>query len=235
MKKWVTSLLIALFASVTILPTVSAASFWNNVDRQEQQKQENERLRREQQERERQEKERKERERQEQIKKRPPQKPQKPPQQQPPKLPQQPQRPPQQQPPKQPQRPPKHPQQRPQHSWNHPSYRNPQWRQDVRRDAPPFQWYEKRSRYSAPGYRMEPIYDRSWNDRFPGLRAYRWQDRPDRGFWYRGHRITDAVMFYDAFDDLVSVGFMYNGVFMFVRDDNNAFENRDSFFLTWWH
>lgn len=216
MKKWLTSFLIVLFASVTILPTVSAASFWKNVDRQEQQKQENERLKREQQERERQEKERRERERQEQIKKRPPQ-------QQPPRHPQQ------------PQRPPKHPQQRPQHSWDHPSYRNTQWRQDARRDAPPFQWYEKRSRYSAPGYRMEPIHDRSWNDRFPGLRAYRWQDRPDRGFWYRGHRITDAVMFYDASDDLVSVGFMYNGVFMFVRDDNNAFENRDSFFLTWWH
>lgn len=235
MKKWIASFLFVLFASATILPTVSAASFWNNVDKKEQQKQQDQRQMREQQERERQERERQEkerkerarqeRERQEQMKKRPPQHPQQPPRQQ---HPQQPHQPPKQQPPQ-------HPQQRPHHSWDNPSYKHPQWRQNSRRNAPPFQWYEKRSRFDAPGYRMQPINDRAWHDRFPGLRPYRWQDRSDRGFWYRGYRVTDAVMFYDAFDDLVGVGFIYNGAFIFIRDDNNAFENRDSFFVSWWH
>lgn len=126
------------------------------------------------------------------------------------------------------------PERRPHHSWSNSSFRHPNWRRNVHRDPLPFRWYEKRSRFAGHGYRMVPIHDYAWNNRFPGLRAYRWYDRADRGFWYRGHRITNAVMFYDNSDELVSVGFMHNGAFIFLRDDDNAFENRDSFFMAWW-
>jgi hypothetical protein len=40
-------------------------------------------------------------------------------------------------------------------------------------------------------------------------------------------------MFYNDSDELVSVGFMHNGAFLFIRDDDDGYENRDSFFLSW--
>ena len=54
------------------------------------------------------------------------------------------------------------------------------------------------------------------------------------GFWYQGRRVTDAVMFYNKSDELVSIGFMHNGGFIYIRDDNRGYKNDDSFFFSWW-
>jgi hypothetical protein len=97
----------------------------------------------------------------------------------------------------------------------------------------PFRWHQN-SVWFADRYRMERLYGRDWDDRFPGLRVYRWYDRDDGGFWYHGHRIRHALMFYNEDDEFVSVGFVFNGVFIFLRDDNLGYENHDSFFISWW-
>jgi len=76
---------------------------------------------------------------------------------------------------------------------------------------------------------MEPYRDRDWEQRFPGLHSYRWHDshRYDQGFfWYRGVRINDAVLFYDDWDELVGVGFMYDGAFVFIRDDYSVHQHQ---------
>nr|WP_169718016.1 hypothetical protein [Sporomusa silvacetica] len=87
----------------------------------------------------------------------------------------------------------------------------------------PFRWYEHHDRYYG-----ERINDNEWADRFPGLQPYRWHGE---NFWYRGYHVTDAILFYNDSDELVSVGFMNNGEFVFVRDDNESYENNDFFFL----
>jgi len=93
----------------------------------------------------------------------------------------------------------------------------------------PFRWHERHDRFAAERYQMERIHDRGWGERFPGLRSYRWHDSYGEGFWYQGQRISDAVFFYNPLGELVGVGFMHHGVFIYLRDDNACFENRDSF------
>lgn len=116
--------------------------------------------------------------------------------------------------------------------WDHPSYRSNSWHK-TQHAALPFTWYEHRDRFYRPGHRIERIHDNRWSNRFPGLYAYRWQDIHGNGFWYQGRYVKDAVMFYNDSDELVSVGFMHNGAFLFIRDDDGGYENRDSFFLSW--
>lgn len=120
------------------------------------------------------------------------------------------------------------------HNWSHSAYRQDNWRPvDHRPDRMPFRWHERRDHFSPADYRMERIYHRDWEDRFPGLHPYRWHGEYGRDFWYRGHRVTDAVMFYNDSDELVSVGFWHDGAFILIRDDDRSFENHDSFFLMW--
>lgn len=118
--------------------------------------------------------------------------------------------------------------------WDHPSYRGEKWRA-VRYEKLPFVWHEHRNYIYRPGHRVERIQDYGWSVRFPGLVAYKWHDTRGEGFWYQGRRISDAVMFYNSSDELVSVGFMHNGAFLFIRDDDSGYENHDSFFVSWWH
>ncbi len=131
------------------------------------------------------------------------------------------------------------------HDWSHPAYHSENWqrrdnlsREAIRfrwhNDATPFRWHERVNRYSLD-YDLQPIYDREWEDRFPGLHCYRWIDRRGEGFWYQGQRIVDAIMFFDDSDELVSIGFMYDGIFIVLRDDDQVYENHDFFFLLWWN
>ncbi|VBB05427.1 Hypothetical protein LUCI_0636 [Lucifera butyrica] len=116
------------------------------------------------------------------------------------------------------------------HDWSARAYHHGWYRTDY---APvPFRWHERRA-FFPPGH-MARVYDQDWVDRFPGLHAYRWENRYSDAFWYRGRRITDAVLFYNDDDELVSVGFMHNGSFIFLRDDRNGYESHDSFFFSWW-
>lgn len=121
------------------------------------------------------------------------------------------------------------------HDWSHSEYKKNNWHQvhSMPGKSMPFKWYENHRRFSSSAYRMERVHDRELSNRFPGLHAYKWQDKKGKGFWYNGHYIKDAVLFYNRSDELVSVGFMHNGVFIFVRDDNNTYRNHDSFFLAW--
>lgn len=123
------------------------------------------------------------------------------------------------------------------HDWSHRAYHGDSWhRSDRDHDRSwKFRWHERRDRFAARDYRMERIHDRRWKDRFPGLYAYKWYDRHGEGFWYRGHHVTDAVLFYNPSDELVSIGFWHNGAFIFVRDDDTSYENRDSFLIAWNH
>jgi hypothetical protein len=121
------------------------------------------------------------------------------------------------------------------HDWSHPSYQDRSWSRTERVDEPmPFKWHERHDWFSSHNYHMTRIYDREWNDRFPGLHSYRWHDERGDGFLYHGHRITDAVLFYDDLNQLVSIGFKHNGTFIFIRDDHISYENHDSFFISWW-
>lgn len=114
------------------------------------------------------------------------------------------------------------------HSWSNPAYNNENWRHSENRfeGSFPFGWHDPHDRYYG-----EWIDDDDWSGRFPGLRSYKWRGE---GFWYHNKHVTDAVLFYNDSDELVSVGFMHNGVFMFIRDDGNSYENHDSFFFAWW-
>ena len=80
---------------------------------------------------------------------------------------------------------------------------------------------------------MDRINDRDWDDRFPGLHSFWWHDDAfdGRGFWYRGNRIYDASLFFDDYDELVGIGFLYNNNFIFVCDDDFAYEIGDPFVL----
>jgi hypothetical protein len=118
-------------------------------------------------------------------------------------------------------------------NWSHPAYHHSSWHR-TSHSAVTLTWYQHRNHYAPARYRMERIHDHRWHDRFPGLRPYRWHDARGEGFWYRGHRVTDAVFFYNDSDELVSVGFMHNGAFVFIREDRSGYENRDSFFLSFW-
>ena len=122
------------------------------------------------------------------------------------------------------------------HNWSHQAYRNKIWHRTDHRSygAMPFKWYQKFDRYSSD-YHMERIHAREWNDRFPGLHIYTWMDRRGEGFWYRNHRIVDAILFYNDSEELVSIGFIHDGIFIMIRDDDEYYENHDSFFLSWWN
>lgn len=126
------------------------------------------------------------------------------------------------------------------HDWSHPAYQENNWHRSdyLAGESSPFKWHEQiratHNRFQADNYRMERITDREWEERFPGLHSFRWHDsdRNSQVFWYHGHRVTDAVLFYDDADELVSVGFEFNGAFIFIRDDHDSYENRDSSMLS---
>lgn len=96
----------------------------------------------------------------------------------------------------------------------------------------PFAWHE---RYDSmrEHHHLERVYDRGMEHRFPGLHAYRWSSH--RGFWHHGNYVEDAIFFYDRNNELISVGYMHDGVFIHFRDDHESYENHDSFFLSWFH
>lgn len=121
------------------------------------------------------------------------------------------------------------------HDWSHPTYRHNHWRPipyPTHRNFP-FRWHDRIGHYSS-NYHVEQIHDRGWHGRFPGLRLFRWADRNGEGFWYRDHQIREAVMFYNDSEELVSIGFFHNGVFVMLRDDDQGYETHDSFFLLRW-
>jgi len=94
----------------------------------------------------------------------------------------------------------------------------------------PFKWHERFD--AVENHRQfEPIRDREWERRFPGLHAYRWHGP---GFWHHGHYVDDAVVFFDDNNELVSIGYMADGVFIHFREDHDVFESHDSFFVSWW-
>lgn len=94
----------------------------------------------------------------------------------------------------------------------------------------PFAWHEQRHAIHE-AHHLERIEDREWDHRFPGLHAYRWHG--EEGFWHHGHYVNDAVLFFDRHDNLVSIGYMSDGVFIHIRDDHESYENHDSFFFSW--
>lgn len=120
------------------------------------------------------------------------------------------------------------------HDWSHAQFHDGNWHQvDLASDRNmPFWWHKHHSYFVSRGYYMERISDRDVKDRFPGLHAYKWHGND---FWYHGRHITNAVLFYDDSDELVSVGFWDNGAFIMIRDDDHAYESHDSFFLAWTH
>ena len=99
----------------------------------------------------------------------------------------------------------------------------------------PFQWNERRDHVSARDHRLERITDRDFNHRFHGLTAYRWQNHHHKGFWYNGHYIKDAVLFFNRSDELVCIGYMHDGVFIVIHADHSRHDHRDPFFALWWN
>lgn len=115
------------------------------------------------------------------------------------------------------------------HDWSHSAYNNENWRHSEMQfeGSFPFGWHDPHDRYYG-----DRVDDNEWAGRFPGLRPYQWRGE---GFWYHNKHVTDAMLFYNDSDELVSVGFMHDGVFIFIRDDGHSYENHDSFFLVWRH
>jgi hypothetical protein len=120
------------------------------------------------------------------------------------------------------------------HDWHYDN--DSQWQRTHNNDFSsenqlPFRWH---NRFEAMDNhrRFEPINDREWEHRFPGQHAYRWQGP---GFWHHGHYVTDAVVFFDGNNELVSIGYMADGVFIHFREDHQVFESHDPFFSSWWH
>lgn len=118
------------------------------------------------------------------------------------------------------------------HDWSHEAYHDKHWQKGTY-ESISFGWHERSDRFEPERYRMEYTHDEGWRSRFPGLRPYHWEDRHGEGFWYRGHHVKKAMFFYNDADELVSIGFMHNGVFLFIRDDHSAYRNHDSFFISW--
>ena len=108
---------------------------------------------------------------------------------------------------------------------------NQRYEQPDRDYSMPFKWHERRENFAQKHHRMERIHDRAFTNRFAGLHSYRWHDRHGEGFWYHGHRITDAVFFYNDADELVSIGFMHEGVFIRINADCGEERNHDHFFF----
>jgi len=95
----------------------------------------------------------------------------------------------------------------------------------------PFGWYDHYDSIIDRHY-LKRIYDWEWEHRFPGTHAYRWCG--EGGFWYHGRYINDAVLFFDDDNRLISIGYMFDDVFIHIREDHDVYENHDSFFLRWW-
>lgn len=115
------------------------------------------------------------------------------------------------------------------HDWNRPDYQKLTWHKHhhhYKRYVSPFSWYDPwdfwydRYHYSD-FYFFGAVYDDDWDWLFPGFYTYRWRDyeRDDHGFYYRGRRITEVILVFDPYDGLVGIGFMYKGIFIFLRDD----------------
>ena len=114
------------------------------------------------------------------------------------------------------------------HDWDRPDYQKLTWhkRHHHKRYHSPFNWYDHwdfwydRYHYSD-FYFFGMVYDDDWDWLFPGFYTYRWRDyeRNDHGFYYRGRRITELILVFDPYDGLVGIGFMYKGLFVFLRDD----------------
>ena len=114
------------------------------------------------------------------------------------------------------------------HDWDRPDYQKLTWhkRHHHKRYHSPFNWYDHwdfwydRYHYSD-FYFFGMVYDDDWDWLFPGFYTYRWRDyeRNDHGFYYRGRRITELILVFDPYDGLVGIGFMYKGIFVFLRDD----------------
>jgi hypothetical protein len=96
----------------------------------------------------------------------------------------------------------------------------------------PFVWHEHYDSMRE-NHHLERVYDREMDHRFPGLRAYRWSGH--EGFWHHGNYVKDAVFFFDKNDEMVSVGYMANGVFIHFRENHESYENQDSFFFAWFN
>ena len=92
----------------------------------------------------------------------------------------------------------------------------------------PFVWHEHYDTMRG-NHHLERVYDREMDYRFPGLHAYRWLGH--EGFWHHGNYVKDAVFFFDKNNEMVSVGYMANGVFIHVRENHESYENQDSFFF----
>lgn len=128
---------------------------------------------------------------------------------------------------------------RKQYDWSHELYRDANWRRTyfMYRSPAPFTWHESRStlhsRFFTHGYRLEPVHDREWRDRFPGLRCYRWHDngRHLGHFWYHARHIRVLMLYFDEWDELVGIGFMYDNVFVFIRDDHEVFHRNDAWLV----
>jgi hypothetical protein len=121
------------------------------------------------------------------------------------------------------------------HDWSKNHFNNGRWQrvQYVPERTIPFAWHEHRDRIGRANPGLKRIYDRRLSERFPGLHAYKWQDH-GKEFYYQGRRIDDAILFYDDdSDELVSVGFMRNGSFVLLRDDDRGYETKDEFFTSW--
>lgn len=97
----------------------------------------------------------------------------------------------------------------------------------------PFQWHERRDHLSSD-HHLERIREKEFKHRFPGLHAYQWHHKYKEGFWYKGHFINDAVLFYNDSDELIQIGYMHDGIFIVIMADHSSHEHRDSFFQTWW-
>jgi|GEM_PF-2801235 len=94
----------------------------------------------------------------------------------------------------------------------------------------PFAWHERYNSMKRH-HHLERIHDEEFGGRFPGLHAYRWSSH--EGFWHHGHHVKDAIFFYNENEELVSVGYMANGIFISFREDHESYENHDSFFFSW--
>lgn len=96
----------------------------------------------------------------------------------------------------------------------------------------PFRWHDRF--YSMRDHhRLERIQHDEWRHRFPGLQAYR--SHGHHGFWHHGRYVKDAIFFFNRDHELVSIGYMHNGLFIHFRSDDDYSEDDDSFFLAWWN
>ncbi len=92
----------------------------------------------------------------------------------------------------------------------------------------PFKWHEHRGNFAPDRHHLNPLEDRRWAERFDGMRPYKWHDGHGEGFLYHGHRVVDAIFFYDSGDRLVFIGFMRDGVFIMIHADGREVRNQDA-------